>query len=113
MARSQHDGLGGEYDAVSFDISWAGLSIVFFLLNLPAPYLVRLQPWRPQEIWMWPLITPMVLGLISLVGLICGLLGLRFSQSRGMARLGTLLNGVVVGLIFLLWVVMRLIIGGR
>ena len=111
--RDRDEGLGGPYDPVAFGLSWGGFSITFFLLDLPAPYLVRLQPWRPEEIWMWPLVTPMVLGALSLLGVICGLLGLKFSENKSMARWGLLLNGIVVGIIVLLWVVMRLIIGGR
>lgn len=114
MAKQDRDeGLGGPYDTVAFEPTWSGLSFCLFLLTLPTPYLVRLQPWRPKEIWMWPLITPMVIGILSLLGVVAGLLGLRFSENKSLARWSLLLNGIVVGFIFLIWVVMRLIVGNR
>lgn len=114
MARHFTDeSLGGEYEVVSFRLSWSALSLFCFALVLPAPYLIRLQPWRPREIWLWPLIPPLVIGVLALAGLLCGLLGLRFSENKGSARWGLLLNGAVFGLILLLYVVMRLIMAGR
>ena len=41
------------------------------------------------------------IGVLSFLGLLAGLLGLRFSASPGLAKIGTLLNGVVLACILL------------
>lgn len=113
MAKNSDNVFGDEYEAIDMKISWSVLSVIFFLLTLPAPYLVRLQPWRPQNPWTWPLVIPAVFLGLSTLGMICGLLGWRFSSSKGMAKWGMILNGVVLGLIALLYVIVRLIIWNR
>ncbi len=95
------DGIGDEYEVVPLRLSWGGLSLSLFLLTLPAPYLLRLQPWRPAQLWMWPLVPVVTIGALSLLGLVCGLLGLRYSAGKGTAKMGLLLNGAVVGCILL------------
>jgi hypothetical protein len=95
------DPIGGEYAVVPLRLSWAALSLLFFLLTLPAKSLLQLQPWRPEKIWMWPLVPPLVIAGLSILGLVAGLLGLKLSGSRGLAKAGVLLNGVVLGCVVL------------
>jgi hypothetical protein len=103
----------GAYQVVSFRPTWSSLSLLFILFQLPMPYLVTAQPWRPDPLWLWPLVRPASYLVLSILGFVCGLLGLRFSANRSAARIGTLLNGVVLGLMAL-WVVgMYYIIQGR
>ncbi|MEE8523190.1 MAG: hypothetical protein V3T72_04605 [Thermoanaerobaculia bacterium] len=95
------DPIGGEYAVVPLRPSWSTLSLLFFLLTLPAKSLLNVQPWRPDQIWMWPLVPPLVIAALSALGLAAGLLGLRFSATRGLAKTGVLLNAVVFGCILL------------
>lgn len=95
------DPIGGEYAVVPLRPSWSTLSLLLFLLTLPAKSLLNLQPWRPDHIWMWPLIPPLVIAALSLLGLVAGLLGLKYSATRGLAKAGVLLNAVVLGCILL------------
>jgi hypothetical protein len=95
------DPIGGEYAVVPLRLSWGTLSVLLFLLTLPARSLLQLQPWRPAQIWIWPLVPPLAIAALSLLGLAAGLLGLRFSAARGVARTGVLLNAVVLGCILL------------
>ena len=103
----------GAYQVVTLRPTWSGLSLAFLLFQLPMPYLLSAQPWRPDPYWLWPLVKPTAYLVLSILGFTCGLLGLRFSASRGSAKLGALLNGVVLGLMAL-WVLgMFYIILGR
>jgi len=100
-ARTAHDLIGDEYDVVALRLRWGGLSVAFFLASLLSPYLLRLQPWRPEELWRWPLVKVLAVAATALVGLVAGLVGVRYSPARGLARTGVFLNGVVVACIFL------------
>ncbi len=103
-APASSDPIGGEYEVVSLRLSWGAVSLVLFLLTLPAKSILRLQPWRPEQIWMWPLVPVVAIAVLSFLGLLTGLLGLRFqAKSRGMAKVAVLLNGVVLGCIFLVF----------
>ena len=113
MARPTFDAIGGEYEVVSLRLSWGALSLTFFLLTLPARTLLDLQPWRPAQIWMWPLMPVVAIAALSLLGLLAGLLGLRLSDGRGMAKVGVLLNAVVLGCILLVFLVMMAIFAFR
>ncbi len=104
------DPIGGEYTVVSLRPSWSTLSLVFFLLTLPAKQLFQLQPWRPPYGWMMPLMPPLVIAGLSALGLATGLLGLKFSASRSLAKTGVLLNAVVFGCILLVFLGMMLIL---
>ncbi len=102
-----------DYEVISLKISWAVLSILFFLLTLPARDLLQLLPWRPQRIWMWPLIPPLVIFGLSLLGLLAGLLGLKFSAHKGIAKTGAFLNGVVLAIFLAIAAVWFYIVAGR
>lgn len=105
-----YDPIGGEYSVVPLRPSWSTLSLLCFLLTLPAKSLLELQPWRPPQIWMWPLVPPLAIAALSALGLVTGLLGWRFSASRGLARTGVLLNGVVLACILVVFLGMMLIL---
>ncbi|MEM7584377.1 MAG: hypothetical protein AAF560_13395 [Acidobacteriota bacterium] len=95
-----------DYEVISLRVSWPVLSVGCFVLALPAKYLLQFLPWRPQQIWIWPLIPPLVILGLSTVGFALGLIGLRFSERRGLAKTGVFLNGVVlaiIGLMIALW----------
>lgn len=115
MSRSASDELfDDEYGAIHFHLSGGVLSLLLFVLQLGAPYLVRFQPWRPQRIWLWPLVTPGVLFVLSLLGLLAALWGRRQSKKGAAVRYGLLLNGAVFG-ILLLWglVIVLIVTAGR
>lgn len=113
MAPEPSEDAHGAYQVVSFRPTWSSLSILFLFLQMPMPYLLTAQPWRPHPLWLWPLVRPAAFLLLAILGFLCGLLGLRFSSNRFAARIGTLLNGVVLALMAL-WVVgMFYIIQGR
>ena len=112
MSQDPLDNQGDPYDVVSLRPTWSGLSLFFLFLQLPMPYLISALPWRPNPIWLWPLIKPAAHFGLSILGFVCGLLGWR-SGGRGSARLGVLLNGVVLALMGL-WVLgMMWIVAGR
>ncbi len=62
---------------------------------------------------MWPLIPPLVIFGLSLLGLLAGLLGMKFSAHKGMAKTGTFLNGVVLAIFFAIAAVWFYIVSGR
>ena len=85
-----------DYEVVTLKVSWALVSLACFLLTLPAQYLLQFLPWRPQRIWLWPLIPPLVIFGLSMVGFLTGWLGLVTSEKKGLAKIMMLLNGVVL-----------------
>ncbi len=102
-----------DYEVISLKLSWASLSILFFLLTLPADYLLQFLPWRPRQIWMWPLVPPLVYFGLSILGFFSGLLGLWFSERRRLAKAGLFLNGVVLAIVLLMAAVWFYIVAGR
>ena len=107
--RSSFDVIGDEYEVVALRLSWGALSLACFLLTLPARSLFRLQPWRPEQVWLWPLVPVAAIAVLSFLGLLAGLAGLRTPQSRGTAKVGVLLNAVVLGCIVLVFLGMAAI----
>ena len=101
------------YEVVSFRISWSNLSIVLFVFTLLSPYLSRFLalPWigyfPPRLVWV-----PVVFG-VSILGILCGWLGHRFSTSKSLAKMGMVLNGIVLSLMLLFALAMTLILGFR
>ncbi|MCP3956221.1 MAG: hypothetical protein GY719_00015 [bacterium] len=102
-----------DYEVISLGISWASLSILLFLLTLPANYLLPFLPWRPQRIWLWPLVPPLVILGLSFLGTVSGWLGLRFSEARGVAKAGLFLNGVVLAIVLVIAAAWIYIVSGR
>ena len=102
-----------DYEVISLKISWASLSILCFLSTLPAKYLLQFLPWRPQRIWMWPLVPPLVILGLSVAGFAAGWIGLYLSANRGMAKTGMFLNGVVLAIVLAITAVWFYIVSGR
>ncbi len=102
-----------DYQVISLKVSWASLSILFFLLTLPADYLLQFLPWRPRRIWLWPLIPPLVYFGLSVLGFFSGWVGLKFSARRGLAKAGIFLNGVVLAIVLAVAAVWFYIVTGR
>ena len=113
MTRSGRAEPESDYEVIPLRLSWAGLSILLFLLTLPARDLLQLLPWRPEPIWVWPLIPPLVIFGLSLLGFFSGLLGLKLSARRGLARTGMFLNGVVLAIRLSIAAVWFYIVAGR
>ncbi len=90
---------GADYEVIPLKISWAVLSVLLFLLTLPARDLLQLLPWRPRNIWTWPLVPPLVILGLSFLGFLSGLLGLKFSTHKGIAKTGMFLNGTVLAIV--------------
>lgn len=105
--------LDDDYEVISLKISWASLSILLFLLTLPARDLLQFLPWRPQRIWTWPLVPPLVILALSTLGLLSGLLGLRWSAHKGVAKTGMFLNGTVLAIVLAMAAVWFYIVSRR
>ena len=103
MTRIAQDELfDDEYGAISLRVNGGMLSILLFVVQLFAPYVVRLQPWRPEKFWLWPMVTPLVIFVLATFGLLAAWGSRRRGQASSATRFGLLLNGVVFG-ILLLW----------
>lgn len=114
MSRFDDELFDDEYSAISLRFDGGLASLALFLLQWVTPYLVRQQPWRPERIWLWPLVTPTALFILSFLGLLCGLYGRRRSKRASAPRFGVLLNGAVFG-ILLLWgaLILLIVASGR
>ena len=78
-----------DYQVISLSISWGLVSVLAFAAVLALQLLGR----------RFGVGVPQMFGgtlLLSVVGLICGLVGLRVGHARGAARVGAFLNGVVL-----------------
>ncbi len=106
-------GADDDYQVISVRVSWAGLSLVFFGLTMASDYLLHLQPWRPRQIWAWPLMKPLAVLALSSLGFVAGWLGLRFSDSRGLAKAGMFLNGVPLAIVLSIALVWGWIVAWR
>jgi len=96
---------GGEYQVVSMRSSWGLFSILFALVAILGrpilkQVLVRSFGWMPMNPWSWPLAIASLSFGASVLGLACGLLGLR--RGRGLARFGVIANGTVLALLALM-----------
>ncbi len=102
-----------DYEVIALRISWPMVSIGCFLLTLPAKYLLGFLPWRPQPIWLWPLVPPLVIFGLSILGFVVGWIGFRYSERQGLAKVGMFLNGVVLAIVVLMILLWLYIIGVR
>lgn len=101
-----YEAQGDEYDVVHMRPSWGGLSILTVPLMLSAHLVLRYLPWRPQRIWMWPLVYVLVVLGLAAVGLGAGLLGMKYSRHKTAARFGALINGAILALTVLAFAAM-------
>ncbi len=114
MTRKSGTGMpDNDYEVIQLKISWATLSILLFLLTLPARDLLQYLPWRPQRIWTWPLIPPLVILGLSFLGFLSGLLGLKWSTHKGVAKTGMFLNGTVLAIVLAMAAVWFYIVSRR
>lgn len=102
-----------DYEVISLSPNWVMVSLACFLLTLPAEYLLQFLPWRPRRIWLWPLIPPLVIFGLSVLGLLTGAIGLWTSEKKGMAKVALLLNGVVVAIVLGMAAIWFYIVSGR
>lgn len=101
-----------EYAVLDLGNVWPLLGLVCFLGALGARFLVELVP-RDLLGWPWRLLLPgLSVPVLSLLGLIFGLVGLRRAEGRGLAKVAVLVNavGLVVGLLAI-WVFFAILPG--
>lgn len=87
----------GEYGALDLPDGWHVASLACFAASLIARFLVRLLPAGSSFFGRVFLPGIAVFALASL-GLLCGLLGLRKTHGRGLAKMGIFLNSTVLAL---------------
>lgn len=78
---------GSEYDAVTFEVHWPGLSWVAFALTLPLDY---------GRLWIWPDRTVYIATGLTAAGLIAGWIGCIDRRRRRWAAVAALVNGMVL-----------------
>jgi hypothetical protein len=103
-------GSDDEYSAVETGAVVPLLSLIFFLLALSSRYLFDLLP--PGLIRLpYPALLPaLAVPVFSGLGLLLGLLGLRSTHGRGLARLALFVNAVALALSGLFtWVFFRIL----
>jgi hypothetical protein len=89
----------GEYSAIEVPDAWHVLSLVCFVAALGARFLVGLLPsMRGTGPYFRPMMTAMAVPTFAAVGLLFGLVGLRSARTRGAAKIGILLNLIVLAL---------------
>jgi hypothetical protein len=86
---------------VRLRVSWVGLAYFLLILQLPLPYLIQLQPWRPDPIWYWPMVKPLAHLTCSLLGFLFAFLGWRFSSARRSGQIAMVFHGAVLVLLVL------------
>jgi len=85
----------GEYGALDLPDGWHVASLAFFAASLAARFLVRLLP--AGHSYFGRVFLPGIAVLVlAALGLLCGLLGLRKTRSRGIAKVGVFLNATVL-----------------
>lgn len=82
--------MGSEYDAVTIRVHWPALSLIAFALTLPFDY---------GRLWIWPYRTAYIVGGLTAVGLLAGLVGCLDRKRRRWALFGATINGLVVALL--------------
>ncbi|HSS50918.1 MAG TPA: hypothetical protein VLX28_18410 [Thermoanaerobaculia bacterium] len=92
----------GEYAPLDMPAGWHLASLACFAAALGARFLVGLLlPARWPSSWTRPLLPGLAVFLFAVLGIGCGLLGLRNARGRGVARVGIFLNAVVLVLTLL------------
>ncbi len=94
----------GAYDTIEVKLGFGGWSVALFggLALFIGSLRILVRFYRSFTFWIDTLFV--VLPLLALAGLVCGVLGLRRGERRGLAVVGTVLNAtallsVVVALI--------------
>ena len=86
----------GEYGVIRIPDAWHVLSLLCFLSALGARFLIALIPAEVHTFVYRPVLTAFSVPAVALVGVFCGLLGLRNPAGRSTARVALFLNGVVL-----------------
>lgn len=85
-----------EYALVSLGGGPGLLSLVFFVLALGSRFLVDLLPPEMRP-FPWGILLPgLGVPVLSFLGLLFGLVGVRRASGRGFARMGILLNSIAL-----------------
>jgi hypothetical protein len=84
-----------EYEVVDFGDYWGVLSLLLFGFSLAARAVVGLLPPRLQGYYSMPPLAVLLVPLLSGLGLLIALPGLRAVGRNALARAGLLLNAVV------------------
>ena len=84
-----------DYQVIDLSISWGMLSVVAFAAVLALQLFGRVLGVGLREVIFGTL-------ALSIAGFILGLIGLKLGRSRGAARVGAFLNGVVLLVIFVI-----------
>ena len=87
----------GEYGALDLPDAWHVVSLAFFAASLAARFLVRLLP-AGSTFFGRVFLPGITVFVLAVLGLLCGLLGLRKARGRGLARVGVFLNATVLAL---------------
>jgi hypothetical protein len=90
------DSPDGEYGVIRIPDAWHVLSLLCFLAALGARFLIALIPAEVHTFLYRPILTAVTVPAFALVGVCCGLLGLRNPAGRSTARVALFLNGVVL-----------------
>lgn len=88
----------GEYSTVSLGSAWGVASLLLFAAALGVRQLLGLFPPRLQGYYLLPPLAVRLTPMISLIGVLFALIGLRRGARRTIALLGLALNGIVVAL---------------
>lgn len=88
---------GGEYGTVTLPHAWHVLSLVFFAAALGARFLTALIPHEILKGVIWrPVLTAFSVPLLATVGLLFGLIGLRYPEGKAAAKVALFLNATVL-----------------
>lgn len=87
----------GEYGSLDLPDAWHVASLACFAASLSARFLVRLLP-AGHTFFGRVFLPGLAVFALAGLGLVFGLLGLRKSRGRGLARVGVFLNATVLAL---------------
>jgi hypothetical protein len=85
----------GEYGALNMPDAWHVASLACFAASLGARFLVKILPFG-VPFFGRAFLSALAVLVLSGLGLLFGLLGLRNPEGRGIARIGVFLNATVL-----------------
>lgn len=85
----------GEYAVLRLPDAWHVLSLTLFLAAVGARFLVALLPPELHPMPK-PILSAFTVPALASLGLLAAVVGLRRPESRGAAKIGLLLNGIVL-----------------
>ncbi|HEV8583315.1 MAG TPA: hypothetical protein VGX68_29980 [Thermoanaerobaculia bacterium] len=87
----------GEYGTLDLPDGWHVASLACFAASLAARFLVRLLP-AGHTFFGRVFLPGLAVFALAGLGLLCGLIGMRKTRGRGLARVGVFLNATVLAL---------------